>query len=321
MQQSLQYIREQLQDFYPDSEIRSLSYRIVESVFQAGRQTLLRDKDKQLSANDLAQIEKITEELKKYRPLQYILGKTEFYGLPFQVNEQVLIPRPETEELVEWVIEGTRYTVHGTGCIVHRAPCKILDMGTGSGCIAIALAKHLPEAEVYALDISEKALEVAEENAHLNKVNVRFFQYDILAPLPCTPHRAPCTKYRAPSTEYRVPCPPSSFDIIVSNPPYITPSERHTMSPNVLAYEPHQALFTPEEQPLLFYERIADFGQLFLKPGGQLFFETNASFGKAVAELLRQKGYEAVEVRRDISQKERMVAGKRNFHAIHSVSQ
>ena len=287
MQQSLQYIREQLQGYYPDSEIRSLSYRIIESVCQVDKQTLLRSKDKQLSAKDLAQIRKITEELKKYRPLQYILGETEFYGLPFHVNGHVLIPRPETEELVEWILREVRNTV-------HDAKYKILDVGTGSGCIAIALAKHLPGAEVYALDISEKALAVAEENARLNKADIRFFQYDVLSPL----------------AEQDVPFSTAPFfDIIVSNPPYVTPSEKQAMMPNVLVYEPYQALFTPENQPLLFYERIADFGQAFLQSGGRIFFETNALFGEAVAELLRQKGYEKVVVRQDMSGKDRMVGG------------
>ncbi|GHV58343.1 release factor glutamine methyltransferase [Bacteroidia bacterium] len=284
MQQSLQYIQEQLQGLYPDSEIRTLCYRILESVCRADRQTLLRGKGKQLSANDRIEIRKITEELKKYRPLQYILGETEFFGLPFRVNEQVLIPRPETEELVEWVLTAAQHMVYGTRC-------RILDIGTGSGCIAVALAKHLPEAEIYALDISGKALEIAKQNAYLNKVNVRFFLHDIFSSSPF---------------------PISFFDIIVSNPPYIRPSEKQAMSPNVLTYEPHQALFVPEAQPLLFYERIADFGHTCLNPAGRLFFETNALFGQAVVEMLQQKEYQEVKLMRDIAGKERMVTG--SFH-------
>ena len=308
MQASLQYIWEQLQGYYPDSEIRSLSYRIMESVCQVDKQTLLRGKDKQLSAKDLVQIRKITEELKKYRPLQYILGETEFYGLPFRMNGHVLIPRPETEELVEWIIGREQAKAQDAGY-------RILDVGTGSGCIAIALAKHLPEAEVYALDISEKALELAEENARLNKVNIRFFQYDILAPF--SGHYVPFfgqsiqfithdVQFYGQDIQFSS---TPFFDILVSNPPYITPSEKHRMTPNVLAYEPHQALFTPENQPLLFYERIADFGQAFLKPGGRIFFETNALFGEAVAEMLRQKGYEKVGVKQDMAGKDRMAGG------------
>jgi release factor glutamine methyltransferase len=283
MHQSLQYIREQLEGYYSDSEIHSLAYRILESVCQADRQTLLRGKDKQLLANDIAQIQKITEELQKFRPLQYILGETEFYGLPFLVNEHVLIPRPETEELVEWVING------GNGGNRRR----ILDIGTGSGCIAIALAKHWPEVDVYALDISEKALELAEENARLNQVKVRFFKHDILSPFPPFPSFPDF--------------PP--FDIIVSNPPYVLPSEKHRMTPNVLAYEPQLALFVPEEDPLLFYKRIADFGRVYLNSDGRIFFEANALFGKDVAKMLQQKAYKEVEVIRDIAGKHRLVSG------------
>ncbi|MDR2682724.1 MAG: peptide chain release factor N(5)-glutamine methyltransferase, partial [Dysgonamonadaceae bacterium] len=191
MQQSLQYMREQLQGQYPDSEIRALWQRTLESLGLSGGQTLLRGKDTQLSANERTQIRKITEELKKYRPLQYILGQTEFYGLPFRVNEQVLIPRPETEELTEWVlktVQGAGCRVQGAGCGVQGERCRangaglrIWDIGTGSGCIAVTLAKHLPEAEVYASDISGGALEVAEYNARFNKVSVRFFRHDIFS--------------------------------------------------------------------------------------------------------------------------------------------
>jgi release factor glutamine methyltransferase len=282
MKQSLQYLLEQLRGLYPDPEIRSLSYRILESVCRADSQTLLRSKDKQLSANEREQVREMTELLKKFRPLQYITGETEFYGLPFQVDESVLIPRPETEELVEWILTDD----------IFRAPrpkLRILDIGTGSGCIAVALARHLPEADVYALDISGRALEVAARNARINKVNVRFFRHDILAPDPL-----PVV---------------SCFDLIVSNPPYIPPSEKGAMSPSVLAYEPPQALFVPEEQPLLFYEQIAERGQTALRSGGRLFFETNARFGSAVAEMLRSKDYRNVELRADISGNDRMVRG------------
>jgi release factor glutamine methyltransferase len=281
MRQSIQYMCEQLQGLYPDSEIRALSHRVLESLCQADWQTLLRGKGKQLSANDRTEIRKITEELKKYRPLQYILGETEFYGLPFRVNEQVLIPRPETEELAEWILHETESRTQEIGC-------RIWDIGTGSGCIAVALAKHLPEAEVYASDISWSALETAKQNAGLNKVNIRFFRHDIFS---------------------SVALPVSSFDIIVSNPPYITPSEKRAMAANVLAYEPHQALFVPEDRPLLFYERIANLGQMLLNDGGRIFFETNALFGQAVVDVLRRMNYQEVTVWQDISGKDRVVRG------------
>jgi release factor glutamine methyltransferase len=281
MKQSLQYIRKQLRGLYPDSEIRSLSHRLLESVCRTDLQTLLLGKDKQLSPNDRAQVRNFTQELKNHRPLQYILGETEFYGMPFRVNEAVLIPRPETEELVEWILKEV--------AALPAPPLRILDIGTGSGCIAIALARHLPTAEIHALDLSEQALEIAAQNAHINKVNIRLFRHDILSPDPL---------------------PAAPFDLIVSNPPYITPSEKAAMSPNVLLHEPSQALFVPEDRPLLFYERIADLGITHLTPSGRLFFEANARFAGDVAELLRQKGYGCVKLRTDLSGRERMVKGE-----------
>jgi release factor glutamine methyltransferase len=288
MQQTLQYIQQQLQGLYLTSEIKSFFYLILEFVCKKDKYILLRDKDNQLSSNELIQIQGIVEELKKFRPIQYILGETEFYGLKFKVNENVLIPRPETEELVDRIIR------HASGLFPQerKSPAKsVLDIGTGSGCIAVALAKQIPGASVYALDISEKALEVALQNAQANGVSVSFFQQDIFEDNPFSVFRFP-------------------FSIIVSNPPYIVPSEKQQMSPNVLNYEPHQALFVPEEQPLLFYERIADLGLKHLEKNGFLFFETGSLFGKAIAEMLRKKGYQSVELLKDISGKDRMVRGQ-----------
>ena len=284
MQTAQQYIKKQLQGLYSESEIRSFGYLILESIYQTDKQTLLRDKDKQLSAKEIIRVRKIVEELKKYRPIQYILGETEFFGLKFKVNEQVLIPRPETEELVEQVLES---------CRIHDEGCRILDIGTGSGCIAVALAKHLPDAQIQALDISQEALDIARQNARLNRVNVRFFQQDILSNDPCMQHVTSSLP----------------FHIIVSNPPYIVPSEKPAMSANVLEYEPHQALFVPEDQPLLFYERIADWALKHLEENGSLYFETGSLFGQAVAEMLRQKGFGAVELFRDLSGNDRIVRG------------
>jgi release factor glutamine methyltransferase len=281
MEQSLRYIREQLRGLFSDSEIRSLSYRLLESVCRADLQTLLLDKDKQLSANERTQVRNFTEELKNHRPLQYVLGKTDFYGLPFLVDESVLIPRPETEELVEWILSEIP---------PETQPLRILDVGAGSGCIAVALAHHLPQAEVYALDVSAPALEIAARNASINKVSVRFLQHDILSPAP-------------------LPLPPCH--LIVSNPPYIVPSESPKMSLNVLNYEPKEALFVPENQPLLFYERIAALGQSLLHASGRLFFETNARFAANVADLLRKNRYYKVKIRLDLSGKERMVGAWR----------
>jgi release factor glutamine methyltransferase len=219
MKTIFRFIEDQLRDFYPVAEIKSLSYIMLESVCNPDKSSVLRYKDKQLSLNEYSRIQEIIEELKKYRPIQYISGETEFYGLRFKVDENVLIPRPETEELVEQVL---------TGCKVKGEGCKVLDIGAGSGCIAVTLAKHLSGAEVFALDISEKALEVARQNAKLNQVDVHFFRYDILK-------------------DEAFPVPSAAFDCIVSNPPYVTQKEKAAMAKNVLDYESHQAIFVPHE--------------------------------------------------------------------------
>jgi release factor glutamine methyltransferase len=285
MQQAIEYIKKQLQSLYSDGEIRSLSRRILETVCGADAQAFANNRNIQLSSSERVRIQSITEELKAHRPLQYVLGKTEFYGLPFLVNSDVLIPRPETEELVEWILQQPPKPT-------KNEPCRIIDIGTGSGCIAVALAKQWPQAEVYALDISKKALAVAEQNARENQVNIRFFRQNILSPDALFD--------------------PAFFDLIVSNPPYIRPSEQQEMAPNVLHYEPHSALFVPENHPLLFYERIADWGQTHLKHNGQIFFETNAAFGQATANLLYRKKYRSIQLRKDISGKDRMITGR--FH-------
>jgi len=271
------FFREQLKDFYPEPEIKSFCYLIMESVCNMDKSSVLRSKDKQLSSNEYAGIQEIIEELKKYRPIQYILGETEFYGLKFNVDENVLIPRPETEELVEWIIKE------------EKSPLKILDIGTGSGCIAVALAKHFPEAEVFALDISDKALDVARRNAMKNQADVHFFQHDILKDEPFTS---------------------LTFDCIVSNPPYITLKEKTAIAKNVLDYEPHQALFVPNENPLLFYVRIADFACKHLKEAGSLYFETNSSYGQESARMLESRKFRSVKLLKDISKNDRIIIAK-----------
>jgi release factor glutamine methyltransferase len=281
MKQARSYIHEQLQGLYPPVEIQSLSYWALEAACHESRQSLLRNKDKQISAKQRETVERIVGELRRNRPIQYIVGETTFYGLPITVNEHVLIPRPETEEVVERVLQWAP----------KHERITVLDMGTGSGCIAIALAKHLPLARVDGLDSSSQALAVARENAKRNQVDISFFEQDIL----CMDRLNQPTKY----------------DIIVSNPPYIVPSEQAAMSANVLDYEPHQALFVPENQPLLFYERIADWAQTGLKANGLLCFETSALFGQATAEMLRQKGFEQVTLSHDLSGKDRILTATR----------
>ncbi|MCC8146574.1 MAG: peptide chain release factor N(5)-glutamine methyltransferase [Bacteroidales bacterium] len=278
MQKALSYIKKELSCYYPEMEIKSFSYLILQYVCKKDKHALLLDKDNQLSLNENSQIKEIVADLKKFRPIQHILGKSEFYGSSYIVNENVLIPRPETEELVDLILTTTH----------HPSP-DILDIGTGSGCIAVSLAKNLPEANVYGMDISDKALRTASQNALINQVKVSFFQENILE----------LSESSLLTT--------NQWDIIVSNPPYIVPAEKKYMSENVLKYEPHYALFVPEDQPLLFYEKIADVGLRHLSKEGKLFFETSSLYGKATADMLINKGYKQVELYKDISGNDRII--------------
>jgi release factor glutamine methyltransferase len=275
MQAAIIHIRSELQGLYPDTEIKSFSNLIIEKVSGFSRTEIIVNKNTLFSVEQRHVIENFIEKLKEYVPIQYILGETEFFGLPFHVNESVLIPRPETEELVDWIRNEND----------RNANPGILDIGTGSGCIAISLKHEFTNATVDAFDISEKALETAQSNATLNKLEVTFSKVDIL---------------NTPEMEQK-------WDIIVSNPPYVTELEKSEISPNVLDYEPHLALFVPDNDPLLFYRCIAIFAQQHLKPRGKLYFEINRQFGKATVDLLTAMGFGNVELRKDISGNDRMV--------------
>jgi len=277
MQAAIIHIRSELQGLYPDTEIKSFSNLIIEKVSGFSRTEIIVNKNTLFSVEQRHVIENFIEKLKEYVPIQYILGETEFFGLPFHVNESVLIPRPETEELVDWIRNEND----------RNANPGILDIGTGSGCIAISLKHEFTNATVDAFDISEKALETAQNNATLNKLEVTFSKVDIL---------------NTPEMEQK-------WDIIVSNPPYVTELEKSEISPNVLDYEPHLALFVPDNDPLLFYRCIAIFAQQHLKPRGKLYFEINRQFGKATVDLLTAMGFGNVELRKDISGNDRMVRG------------
>ncbi|MDR0427548.1 MAG: peptide chain release factor N(5)-glutamine methyltransferase [Dysgonamonadaceae bacterium] len=279
MQKTIQSIQKELQNLYSESEIKSFVSLIMEFVCKKSKHAILLDKDSEISREERIRIKEIVDDLKKFRPIQQIIGQTEFFGLPFFINEHVLIPRPETEELIDLILHS----------IQPEKPLHILDIGTGSGCIAVSLAKYLPEAKIYALDISNEALEIARKNARLNKVEISFFKEDILT-----------TSEKNSWSQFQ-------WDIIVSNPPYIVPHEKEQISANVLKYEPHQALFVPEEQPLLFYETISDIGLKQLKKGGILFFETSALFGKETEQMIREKNYSSVQLYKDISQNDRMI--------------
>lgn len=273
--------RQELGDIYPQEEVDSFFYILTETYYDIKRIGLATDSD--LSVQDPSQILKALDELKEHKPLQYITGETEFYGLPFKVNEGVLIPRPETEELVEWVLKKTE----------PNANISILDIGTGSGCIAIAIANFLPQAKIYALDISVDALRVAKQNAKLNHVEIEFIEANIL--------------------NLKEVGPDIKFDIIVSNPPYVREQEKQFMKPNVIDNEPHLALFVKDQDPLQFYNAIADFANHNLKEEGLLFFEINEYLGNAMIDLLMHKHFVDIELKQDIFKKDRMIKGKKAY--------
>ena len=287
MTETIAYIRNSLKDIYPPGEAQALVRLIMERVCGLSTHQLLLGKGKELSDTEKFKIKEIVEGLRLYKPIQYLLGIADFYGMEFKVTPDVLIPRPETVELVERII--TDYQ--------SQAP-RILDIGTGSGCIAISLAKHLPEAEVAAVDISPEALAVAEENARMNQVSVSFHELDILSEGYSSFMQE---KQNFHVRETRFSC----------NPPYIMYREKATMEANVLENEPHLALFVPDDDPLLFYRAIARFGQRHLAEGGHLYFEINALCGKETVAMLRQENYTEVELIQDLYGKDRIVKAKR----------
>lgn len=306
MQHTTQHIQDSLKTLYPPEEIRWFIRLIFSHVCGWSYNQQLLCKDKQISENEKEEVEAIINRLKEMEPLQYIFGETEFYSLPLQVNPHVLIPRPETEELVDRIINrfnAEKTNIDKTFVTHHQPPTpgtspafRLLDIGTGSGCIAIALAKHIPGATVSAIDISQAALQTAKENANINQTEINFIQADIL---------------QTENVSKLVPC---LFDLIVSNPPYIRENERKSMSANVLNYEPHSALFVPDKEPLLFYEAIADFALRKLTPNGLLYFEINPLCDTMMIDMLQAKGFEQPKLFRDLSGKNRFCVTRNRTH-------
>ncbi|MBP5643091.1 MAG: peptide chain release factor N(5)-glutamine methyltransferase [Bacteroidales bacterium] len=273
------YYASQLEKTYESDEANALIMILLKHYFNIDRMKIALEPDLRLSESELLTLHFAVKELLKNKPVQYIIGETEFCGMRFFVNENVLIPRPETEEMVQLLAVGNR-----------PSTVKILDVGTGSGCIAISLAKLIPNSDVAAVDVSEKALEVARKNAEANGVNVHFVLDDILNPHVKTHGRAS-----------------QQFDIIVSNPPYVCESEKSEMRANVLEHEPFSALFVPDSDPLVFYRKILEFAQKTLKPDGTIWFEINERFGKETAELCHRMGFENVEIIKDFRGRERIL--------------
>lgn len=269
------FFLEQLALLYDETEIESFFYIILENKNNLKRIDLALNIDLEFSEKNLTIWNEILEKLKLEIPIQYIIGTTSFFDLEFEVNKNVLIPRPETEELVDWIVMSNK----------NSNNLQILDIGTGSGCIAISLAKNISNAEVFALDVSINALATARKNAKTNKVNVTFIQKNILEVVDLN----------------------QKFDIIVSNPPYVRNLEKHEIHKNVLDNEPHLALFVDDNDALVFYRKIAELAKINLVENGQLFFEINQYLGKETIELLENLGFKNIELRQDIYGNDRMI--------------
>lgn len=262
---------------YDNREAANIAHLVMEHITGLGKLDRVFHKDSDLSVPQEAQYQQAMTALLEHRPVQHITGKSWFYGMELLVNEQVLIPRPETEELVEWIL------------LDHPAQpaWRLLDIGTGSGCIPIALKKQWPAADIWAMDVSPSALAVATKNAGLQHTPIRFIPQDVLAK----------------DASKVLP----SLNIIVSNPPYIRESERTNMQEQVEAFEPSIALFVPDNDPLLFYRRIARLAKEKLEHGGKLYFEINEALGKEVVEMLEEEGFQDAKLKQDMFGKDRMV--------------
>lgn len=271
-----EYFYTSLEDFYPKTEIDSFFYILTEHFLGLTKSSVLLNIQDSMSESELLKFHYAIKELKKYKPIQYITGSQFFYNHEFKVNVHTLIPRPETEELVDLIVKENA-----------NFKGSILDIGTGSGVIAISLDKAIPSAKVVAFDVSEEAIEIAKENNSKIKASVEFQIQDILNP----------TYFGQP------------FDIIVSNPPYVLKSEKELMKDNVLKYEPHLALFVEDDDPLLFYKRIIQYCNENLSSNGKLYFEINEKYGNQTIDLLKENDFIEIELIKDMQGKDRIVKG------------
>lgn len=288
------YFTDALKEIYPNTEIDTFFFLLLEEKLNLQRVDIVMQPDYLIADANLSELKIILKRLQKEEPIQYILGNTEFYGLPFKVNKNTLIPRPETEELVEWIIKEVKELQSNeiAKLDAYIIPKKneekslsIIDIGTGTGCIPISLAKNLNNVKISAVDVSSEALKVAQQNATLNTVDVSFLEMDILE-----------TKEL-----------PQQYNLIVSNPPYVRELEKTEISNNVLENEPHLALFVKDDNPLIFYSKIADLAKSHLKKDGLLFFEINQYLGKETIEMLKQKGFKTIKLKKDLFGNDRMV--------------
>jgi len=271
------YTIKQLSDIYPENEVRSILKITLKHYFNFDGKYLALHPDQRFTESELLKIIFLTKELKTGKPIQHILGETVFYELSFKVNENVLIPRQETEELVDWIIKDFN----------NKEDIRILDIGTGSGCIPISLKKNIPLSVLHASDFSKQALELAKENVKRNNVEVNFIYDDIL--------------------NFNLEKFPGSYDVIVSNPPYVLQNEKESLHRNVVDFEPHMALFVDNDEALVFYRAIIQFATKKLVKGGSLYFEINEIYGKAIEELLSNEGFSDISLKKDLNGKDRMI--------------
>ena len=280
MNSAFKYILDRLSPYFSEREAHAIARYVLEIRFNITQLDICMERERTLSSKERQDLKNIVERLLQKEPVQYILEQADFFGRTFFVNPDVLIPRPETEELVEWILQEENKPPH--------SPLQILDIGTGSGCIAVTLAKEIPSAHVSAIDISVGALKPARKNADTLHADIDFRAEDIL---------------KISSEETKEP----QWDIIVSNPPYICKREQQDMEQNVLDYEPELALFVPDHDPMLFYRAIGLYAVRTLKEGGRLYVEINRAYGRETAELFREMGLKDIVPRKDLSNNERMI--------------
>lgn len=274
------YFCDRLKPVFSDREIRMMFQLCVEKRLNVSPAEILLSDGIRMSESDLLYFRSVVKRLLNHEPFQYILGETEFYGLLLKTDARALIPRPETEELVDWIVKSH-----------YRDSAKMIDVCSGSGCIALALKKQFPHAVVTGIDVSQDALSLSVENAQFNQLDVQFERQDVLSDQLTTVD--------------------ASIDVIVSNPPYVKENEKIGMQEHVLVHEPHLALFVTDDSPLVFYDKITSFASRVLKPGGWLYFEINEQYGKEMIQLLQTYAFDQVELQQDLQGKDRMIRGRK----------
>jgi len=279
IEELVKYIKDSIQANYNYGEKRAISYLVVQHLTGKSKEKILADKDEIVSKNIITQANEIIKKLNNFCPIQYIIGEVEFYNVRIKVNSNVLIPRPETEELVDWFLRDYK----------GEENLKILDACTGSGCIAIAIAYNRKHINLDAFDISDDAINLAYENARLNSVNINFFKYDIL-------------NFHLGNWKWS-----KDYDVIICNPPYIPANQKELLQPQIVHFEPPLAIFVEDDDPLIFYRKVAEAAKNILKVGGCIYFEVNESYGIQVVQLLYEYDFKNIILKKDINEKDRMI--------------